>query len=77
METDLDDERQVERLQARLRKEGVERKLASLGARAGDEVEIRGRVFEYVARRGRAAGEPTANDCSRRRRRRGRRSPTP
>jgi GTP-binding protein len=48
METDLDDERQVERLQARLRKEGVERRLAALGARAGDDVEIRGRVFEYV-----------------------------
>ena len=48
METDLDDERQVERLQARLRKEGVERRLAALGARAGDDVEIRGRVFEYL-----------------------------
>jgi GTP-binding protein len=48
METDLDDERQVERLQARLRKEGVERKLATMGARAGDEVHIRGRVFEYT-----------------------------
>jgi GTP-binding protein len=48
METDLDDERQVEKLQTRLRKEGVERRLAALGARRGDDVEIRGRVFEYV-----------------------------
>lgn len=48
METDLDDEGQVERLQRRLRKEGVERRLSALGARTGDEVEIRGRVFEYL-----------------------------
>jgi GTP-binding protein len=48
METDLDDERQVARLQARLKKEGVDRKLTALGARPGDEVSIRGRVFEFV-----------------------------
>jgi GTP-binding protein len=48
METNLDDERQLEQLQTRLRKEGVERRLAALGARAGDDVEIRGRVFEYT-----------------------------
>jgi GTPase len=47
-ETDLDDERQVARLQRRLKKEGVDRKLASVGARVGDEIEIGGRVFEYV-----------------------------
>ena len=48
MEADLDDERDVERLQRRLRKEGVDRQLTALGARAGDDVEIRGRVFEFV-----------------------------
>lgn len=47
METDLDDEAGVARLQKQLRKEGVERKLAAMGARRGDEVEIRGRVFEF------------------------------
>jgi GTP-binding protein len=48
METDLDDERQIARLQQRLKKEGVDRRLAALGAGPGDEIEIRGRVFEYV-----------------------------
>ena len=48
METDIDDESQLRRLQTKLRREGVERKLAALGARRGDEVEIRGRVFEYT-----------------------------
>ena len=48
METDIDDESQVRRLQTKLRREGVERRLAALGARRGDEVEIRGRVFEYT-----------------------------
>ncbi len=48
MEADIDDERELEKLQQKLRKEGVERKLAALGARTGDEVEIRGRVFEYL-----------------------------
>ncbi|HEX6844005.1 MAG TPA: GTPase ObgE [Actinomycetota bacterium] len=48
METDLDDEGQVSKLQARLRKEGVDRKLRALGARPGDDVSIRGRVFEFV-----------------------------
>jgi GTP-binding protein len=47
-EADLDDERDVQRLQSRLRKEGVDRKLADMGAQPGDDVEIRGRVFEYV-----------------------------
>ena len=47
LETDLDDEGAVETLQARIRKEGVERTLASMGARAGDEVAILDRVFEY------------------------------
>jgi GTP-binding protein len=48
LQTDLDDEEDVARLQARLRKEGLDRKLASLGARPGDDVHIRDRVFEYV-----------------------------
>jgi GTP-binding protein len=48
METDLDDERQVAKLQQRLKKEGVDRRLAALCAKVGDEIEIRGRVFEYV-----------------------------
>lgn len=47
-ETDLDDEGQVATLQKRLKKEGVDRKLATMGAAAGDEIEIGGRVFEYV-----------------------------
>jgi GTP-binding protein len=47
METDLDDDRQVARLQARLKKEGVDATLAKMGARVGDDVHIRGRVFEY------------------------------
>jgi GTP-binding protein len=49
METDLDDDDEVARLQARLKKEGVDRALAAEGARPGDEVSIRGRVFEYQA----------------------------
>jgi len=49
METDLDDDEEVARLQARLKKEGVDRALAAEGARPGDEVSIRGRVFEYQA----------------------------
>jgi GTP-binding protein len=48
-ETDLDDERQVARLQARMKKEGVDRTLAKRGAKPGDDVHIRGRVFEYVS----------------------------
>jgi GTP-binding protein len=47
-ETDLDDGKQVARLQARLKKEGVDRKLKAMGAARGDEIEIRGRLFEYV-----------------------------
>jgi GTP-binding protein len=48
LEADLDDEGSVAVLQGRLRKEGVERRLESLGARRGDEVAILDRVFEYV-----------------------------
>jgi GTP-binding protein len=49
METDLDDDEEVARLQARLKKEGVDRALAAEGAKPGDEVTIRDRVFEYQA----------------------------
>ena len=49
METDLDDDEEVARLQARLKKEGVDRALAAEGAKPGDDVSIRGRVFEYQA----------------------------
>jgi GTPase len=48
METDLEDDQQLEALQHRLRREGVFRRLVSLGAVGGDDVEIRGRVFVYV-----------------------------
>jgi GTP-binding protein len=47
-ETDLDDPRQVERLQRRLVKEGVERQLAAAGASRGDEVVIGSSTFEFV-----------------------------
>jgi GTP-binding protein len=46
-EADLDDPREVIKLQNRLRKAGIERRLAQEGAREGDEVEIAGRAFEY------------------------------
>ena len=46
--TDLDDERQVARLQRRLIDEGVERQLARAGARRGDEVRILDRAFEFL-----------------------------
>jgi GTP-binding protein len=48
METDMDDETQVERLQKRLIKEGVERKLTSMGAKRGDEVAILDKTFEFL-----------------------------
>ena len=48
LEADLDDEGDVETLAGRLKKEGVERQLASLGAHRGDEVAILDRVFEYL-----------------------------
>ncbi|MFB3738318.1 MAG: GTPase ObgE [Candidatus Velamenicoccus archaeovorus] len=47
-DADLDDPRSVVRLQQRLIKEGVERELAAMGARRGDEVVIGDRTFEYV-----------------------------
>jgi GTPase len=56
LETDMDDERSVERLQRRLRKSGVDRRLRSLGAREGDEVLIHDRTFEWVPDRSDGAG---------------------
>ena len=47
-ETDLDDSVKLERLQRRLMKEGVERELASAGARRGDEVVIGDVAFEFI-----------------------------
>jgi GTP-binding protein len=47
-ETDFDDPLKVVQLQKRLAKEGVERQLAAMGARRGDEVLIGERAFEFV-----------------------------
>ncbi|HXF36340.1 MAG TPA: GTPase ObgE [Actinomycetota bacterium] len=47
-ETDLEDPRQVARLQRRLAREGVERELEAKGARRGDEVVIGEQVFEFI-----------------------------
>jgi GTP-binding protein len=46
--TDLEDPAAVVALQRRLVKAGVERKLASMGARRGDEVVIGNRAFEFI-----------------------------
>jgi GTP-binding protein len=50
-DADLEDPRQVIDLQARLRKAGVEKRLADEGAREGDEVMIGGRPFEFFPER--------------------------
>ncbi|MGH7357212.1 MAG: GTPase ObgE [Candidatus Rokuibacteriota bacterium] len=47
-ESDLDDPENLERLQRRLVKEGVEREHAAAGARRGDEVVIGAVAFEYL-----------------------------
>jgi GTP-binding protein len=47
-DTDLDDESQVQRLQRRLRRAGVERRLVAAGARHGEDVRIGGHVFEFL-----------------------------
>lgn len=47
-DTDLDDELQVQRLQRRLRRAGVERRLVAAGARHGEDVRIGGHVFEFL-----------------------------
>lgn len=46
-DADLEDPRQVVDLQTRLRKAGVEKRLAEEGAREGDEVMIAGHPFEF------------------------------
>jgi GTP-binding protein len=46
-ETDFEDPAQVVSLQNRLKREGVERRLAATGARRGDEVVIGDRAFEF------------------------------
>jgi len=51
LETDMEDEMQLAKLQKRLVKEGVERQLTELGAREGDEVAIRDTVFEFLPTR--------------------------
>jgi GTPase len=51
-ETNLDDPSQVQRLQRRLVKEGVERQLAAAGARRGDEVVIGSSTFEFIPKEG-------------------------
>jgi GTP-binding protein len=60
LETDLDDERSVAALQARLAREGVDRRLRELGARSGDDVAIGERVFEFVP-----DARPEPNDADR------------
>ena len=58
-DTDLDDDRQVARLQRRLIDEGVERQLTKAGARRGDEIRISDRAFEFLPETGPdGAGEP-------------------
>jgi Obg family GTPase CgtA-like protein len=46
-QADLEDPREVIELQDRLRRAGVEKRLAEEGAREGDEVQIAGRAFQY------------------------------
>ncbi|MEO8425326.1 MAG: GTPase ObgE [Actinomycetota bacterium] len=46
--TDMDDEVQLAKLQGRLIREGIERRLAELGANPGDEVAIGDGVFEFI-----------------------------
>ncbi len=48
LETDMDDEVGLATLQRRLIKEGIERRLAEMGAHLGDEVAIGDRVFEFI-----------------------------
>lgn len=47
-ETDFEDPPKVVQLQKRLVKEGVEKQLAAMGARRGDEVLIADRAFEFL-----------------------------
>jgi GTPase len=47
LDTDMDDDEEVAKLQKRLIREGVERQLAAAGARRGDEVLIADKAFEF------------------------------
>jgi GTP-binding protein len=47
LDTDMDDDEDVAKLQRRLIREGVERQLAAAGARRGDEVLIADKAFEF------------------------------
>jgi GTP-binding protein len=47
LDTDMDDDDDVAKLQRRLIREGVERQLAAAGARRGDEVLIADKAFEF------------------------------
>jgi GTP-binding protein len=47
-EANLDDDRSIAKLQERMKRSGIDRRLTAMGARPGDEVLIRGRTFEYV-----------------------------
>ncbi|MFA5787187.1 MAG: GTPase ObgE [Actinomycetota bacterium] len=58
--TDLNNPEAVTYLQNRMRRAGVEDLLAGVGARAGDEVEIAGKVFEFIPS-GPLAGELTGS----------------
>jgi GTP-binding protein len=51
-EVDLEDTREVAKLQRRLARAGVERRLAEAGARRGDEVLIGETAFEFLPERG-------------------------
>jgi GTP-binding protein len=62
LETDLDDEDQLVKLQRRLEKEGVERTLASRGAGRGDEILIAGRVFEFLPGVAAGGSEPGSSE---------------
>jgi GTPase len=52
LDTNIDDPKQVAALQRKLVKHGVERSLASAGARRGDEVLIGSQVFEFIPEQG-------------------------
>jgi GTP-binding protein len=61
-EADLEDTRQVARLQRRLVRAGVERRLADAGARRGDEVLIGGTAFEFIPEETQARTESVTMD---------------
>jgi GTP-binding protein len=62
-DTDMDDEHQVETLQRRLIRAGVERRLEEAGARPGDDVTIGGVTFEFRPGPPPEAGEDRAREA--------------